>query len=255
VADEPEVQPATTEQEAPATEQAEVVPEQQAAPEPEPDLEVLSKWLDKAPADLLRKHSRFQGILGSEQHRLRTSWEQDRKAQEEADAAARAEEELLNLAREDPITFAEKYLTKSEAERVQSQIGKVRADTASSLMHQIGSSFSKEFSLTSEDVSSIATELQGKSEDEILPAFNIAATRLVAAREAQRIFEDWKTKELDGERKAIKDEVAADLMKKEPAPSVRRSTLPSTVKPHQLSPQDFDKWYEENVLNRAYSTR
>jgi hypothetical protein len=229
----------------------------EAVPAAEPDVEwtVIEKALDKVPADQLRKHKRFAGILGGTLQQARVEWERSTAAERERQAREAAHRELTDLAQNDPIAFSEKWLGQDATDRMRRELDTMRADTARQYMHQIGTTFGREFELTEDDVAEIAQAVVGKSNDEVLPAFNVAAARIISQREARKAFDSWRTKELAKEREALRQEVAAEMMKGEPSPSIRRSTPPSTVKPHQLADKDFDAWYEENVLKRARSFR
>lgn len=225
-------------------------PQPAEAAKPELDWEVVSQYLDQVPADQIRKHKRFAGIVGSATQQAKETWERERKQEEQRQAAQRAEEELLNMARETPIEFAEKFLSDKEADRIRQQIANVRADTAKTYMNQIGLTFGQQFKLTQDEIEEISTALQGKNDDEVLPAFNVAATKVITEREAKKLFDEWRTKELPKERDALKQEVAAEMLKGDPSPSIRRGNPPVPVKPHLLPDADFDKWYERNVLRR-----
>jgi len=219
-----------------------------ASAEQEVGWDAIEKALDTVPADQLRKHKRFAGILGGTLEQERRAWEKEQKAQAQAEAQERVRNELLDLARNDPIAFAERYQSDQEADRVRQQMESLRADTAKQYMHQIGVSYGQTFNLTDDDIAQISEALQGKSGDDILPTFNVAAAKIVTQREAQKLFNEWREKELPKEREALKQEIAANAMKGETTPSMRRSTPPSNVKPHMLPDDKFDEWYEQNVL-------
>ena len=231
--------PAATEDEQPA--------------EQEIEWSVIEKALDKVPADQLRKHKRFAGILGGTLQQAQATWEQNKKAEEARAAREKVEQELIDLAQNDPIAFAERFQTQREADQARRQIEGLQQETARKYMHQIGQSVGTTFNLSADDVAKIGEELAGKGDDEVLPAFNLAAIKLVTSREAVRMFEEWKEKELPKEREAIKQELAGNRLKGDAAPSIRRSTPPPNIKPHQLSDKDFDAWYESNVLKPARS--
>jgi hypothetical protein len=246
-----EEQPQSTEQAPPATEVAAEQGEQPA--EQEIEWSVIEKALDKVPADQLRKHKRFAGILGGTLQQAQATWEQTRKTEEVRVAREKAEQELVELAQNDPIAFAERFQTQREADLARRQLENMQMDTAKKYMHQIGMSVGNTFNLSAEDVAKIGEELAGKPDDEVLPTFNLAAIKLVTAREAVRMFEEWREKELPKERDALKQELAAERLKGQPAPSIRRSVPPGNVKPHQLPEKEFDAWYERNVLAPARS--
>jgi hypothetical protein len=246
-------EPESTQPQTPAPEQPTEQAGEQAQQEPEISWEVIEKALDKVPVDQLRKHKRFAGVLGGALQQAQLQWERDRKAADDQAARERMHEELRQLAQEDPIAFSEKWLGTDDAEKLRDQMHNLKASTASEYMRQIGQTFSKEFQLTEDDVAKIGEALAGKTDDEVLPTFNLVAAKIVSEREAQKRFDEWRSKELEREREALKQEVAAELMKGETPPSIRRSTPPPTVKPWQLSDKEFDKFYEEQVLKPARS--
>jgi len=246
-----EEQAPSTEQVPPTTEAAAEQGEQPA--EQEIEWSVIEKALDKVPADQLRKHKRFAGILGGTLQQAQATWEQNRKNEEARVARERVEQEFIELAQNDPIAFAERFQSQHEADVARRQLENLRQETAQKYMHQIGQSVGNTFNLTPEDVAKIGEELAGKSDDEVLPAFNMAAIKLVTAREAARMFEEWRNKELPKERDAIKQELAGNALKGQPAPSIRRSVPPGNIKPHQLPEKEFDAWYEQNVLKPSRS--
>lgn len=221
--------------------------------EPEVGWDVIERALDKVPAEQLRKHKRFAGILGGSLQQAQVAWERERFQQAQREAAAKAEQELIELAQNDPIAFAERFQSQYEADKARASIENMRQDTARQYMHEIGKTFSSTFSLTEEEIGRIGEALAGKKDDEILATFNVAVAKLVTEREAQKMFAEWRDKELPKEREAIKKELSGERIRGEVSPSIRRSVLPSTLKPHQLPDDKFDEWYEDNVLRPARS--
>src|SRR5215831_18510925 len=70
----------------------------------------LGKALDEAPAEVLRKHPKFAGLVGSEKQRWQAEWEQAKATEADARARQQAEEDLRELARRNPVEFADKWL-------------------------------------------------------------------------------------------------------------------------------------------------
>src|SRR5262245_41484757 len=82
----------------------------------------LGKVLDEARAEVLRKHPKFAGLVGSEKQRWQAEWEQQKAAEAQALARARAEEELREMARRNPVEFADKWLSSDEARQQQERL-------------------------------------------------------------------------------------------------------------------------------------
>lgn len=223
---------------------------QAAAQEAEIDWELVQKAIDKASPEQIRQMRRFQGIVGSAIQQSRQAWEREQKDLTERQAKERAEQELLEMAQTRPVDFAEKFISDKEAERVRGQLESLKADTAKQYMRQIGQAFGQEFQLTGEEIEQISAALAGKSDEEVLPSFNVAAAKVVTQREAKKMFEEWRQKELPKERDALKQEIAAEMLQGDSAPKVTRSRAPSVLKPQQLPDDKFDEWYEKNVLRR-----
>lgn len=238
--------------------QTETAPPQPAeTPPAEPVLspqEQAFKWLAEAPPEEILRHSRLGGILGQ---RAQAAREQGRKeAAEEAErfARLRAQEELDKLAREDPAEFASRYLSNKEQQRIREEQRTVRDGVRKEFAEQIGKTFQNltEFQqITPEEFGKLQEAVAGKTDEEALVAFNLAATDIVAERRASNRLKEWKEKELAKEREAVRTEEAAKLLKNGDRPDLRRGSQPAPFDPSKLSDAEFKKWYEANQLSRA----
>jgi hypothetical protein len=221
---------------------------QAAAPQAEtPTLEQL---LEKADPEELRRHPRVAGIVGRMLAQERTTWDQQQRTEQERTARENAERELEEMAKSRPLEFADRYLTDKGKQRVQEQLATMKATTARSIVEQVGRTFGTEFNLTGDELAEVTKALAGKTDDEVVPTFTKTVTRLAAEREAKKLFDQWREKELPKEREALRQEEAAKLLRKDRGPDMSRSRGGAQIRPHLLSDEDFDKWYDENVTNR-----
>lgn len=112
---------------APSSEQADTSPslESQETTEAPPPIDWRAA-LDAAPAEELRDHKKFWGIVGSELESRRTAWEAERQAQDQRAAQEKFEQELLELSERDPDAFAERFRMDHKA--LKGQINTARAE-------------------------------------------------------------------------------------------------------------------------------
>lgn len=212
------------------------------------------KWLESVPAEELRKHPRVAGIAGELSQRQA---EQLRRQieRENAERAAEAERQRLReLRRNDPVAYAQEMDARDELEEAHRKIQRLRGETQQQFLDRIAQglgSLPEWRELSQDDFASIATALVGKQDDEVLSVFAARANDVLASKRAARLFAEWKAKELAREREALKQEVSAELLKQEPSPDLTppRSRQPR-FDPTKLPPDQFDKWYRENVLGK-----
>lgn len=217
---------------------------------PQAEVPTLEQLLEKADPEELRRHPRVAGIVGRMLAQERTAWDQQQRADQERQAREKAEAELEELARTQPLAFADRYLSDKDKARVQEQLATMKASTARSIVEQVGRTFGTEFNLTSDELAEVTKALAGKTDDEVVPTFTKTVTRIAAEREAKKLFEQWREKELPKEREALRQEEAARLLKRERGPDMSRSRGGAQIRPHLLPQEEFDKWYEANVRNR-----
>lgn len=186
------------------------------------------KALDEAPADELRKHPKFAGILGSEKPRWQQEYEARKQADDEAKAAANLREQMRQKARQNPVAFADEWLGADEAkeqeERLQGLESKARQDIAA----QVGAALHtveewKDVLADPEALAAFTAAPAGKKAEEVIPAAFSAATRLVGQKIGQKLFAKWKAEELTKEREAMRAEVSAELLQEGGRPDLTRA--------------------------------
>lgn len=209
----------------PTTDGAEPQPKQtpvEAAPIITPEVPLWQQELEKADAKDLRKHPKVAGLIGSE---IQRAIERDRQVQQEQQhekARQEAESRLRKLAQEDPMTFAEQWLSQDAQQQLGSQVATVRARTRDEYAMSLSAgakSLPEWQSITEDDMREMATALANKKDDEVLPVFLSKLVDTVSKYRAKTLHDEWKAKELEEQRKAIRNEEAAKLLQKTPAPS------------------------------------
>lgn len=201
-------------------------------------------FLDTIDPDELSKHPRFAGILGQRLQREQQRWEQQRQEKAEREARASAETELLKLAEEDPYEFSKRYLTDAEQKRMQRDLASLRGETQREYVQRIGKAVAEKYVLSPADVQEIAAELAGKTDDEVLPVFTLAAAKIAAKREATQMHSEWREKELAKEKEAWKLEYEAERLAESTGPDLRKPNgQGAPFNPAALSDEEFNKWY------------
>jgi hypothetical protein len=231
--------PETTTEQSAAAQQA---PEAVAAPE-----SVDLSALDRVDPQALRTHPRVAGILGDMLHREKSRWEQGQKAEAERIARERAEQELLDLARTDPYEFSQKYLQKTEAERLQAQIAQTRSQAQQALVADLGKALGTSVQLTPAEVERLSAALAGKGDHEVVPAFADA----IADIKAERKLAERVQKELAKEREAWAQQEASKALARGQRPDLGKPAgAPARIDPIKLPDTEFNEWYE-----RTYKVR
>lgn len=211
----------------------------------------VSSWqdeLDKTDAKSLRSHPKIAGIIGSEIQRAIQLEKQRIATEEGARAAKEAGEHLRKLAQDDPVAFAEEWLTKEQQADIQSQIDNLKGQTRHEFATSIGRAYSNlpEWGeLSDADHDTLARAMIGKSEDEVIPIFTHKALDIVAEKRARKLLEQWKAKELPKEREALRQEEAARMLKTSESPDITPSKgLPAKSNVNELSDVDFEKYWK-----------
>lgn len=241
----PVAEPTTEPTEAPAAE-----------PQPEADVPAWIKALDEADAKELRKHPKFAGILGSELERERRTWG-ERQALATAEQARKdAEAELERLAEDDPVAFAERFKVDRQQAKLKEELAGLKASARDELARNLGRAYQgvpEWVEFTEREFEELAKAVAGKSDDEVIGAWNAKALELVADKRAGKKFEsrfqEWKDKELAKEREAIRQEEAAKLLANAPKPDVSRPTRTGPAV-HPL----YQKVLETPAHNPEYDT-
>ena len=250
--DESEVQEQAPATEAPATE-AQPATTPTAELQTSPPAETTPAWLKeldtadpKQLAEALRTHPRVRGIVGSElqkardEERRRVGEEQQRLAEE------RQEAQLRELAKNNPLDFAEKWLGDDAKKSYQRQIDDMSQRERSRMAEQIGRAMREsEFwgDLTPEDHQAVASALVGLSDDAVLPTFNRVVFERALARSSEKRLSEYKQTLLGKEREAIRKEEAANLLNSSAAPSTAAPKSAPGGNPAQLSDKEFSDWW------------
>lgn len=202
--------------------------------------------LEKLDAKELRKHPKIAGIIGAAQQQAIQAEKQRIAAEEGTRAAKEAEANLRRLAQEDPVTFAEEWLTETQKRDLQDQLDGLRGNTRHEFAEAIGRAYRDvpEWSeLTEDDHAELAKALIGKSDDEVIPVFHQKALGLIAEHRARRLHAQWKEKELPKERETIRQEEAAKLLKTSEAPDTAPSkNAPARVNIDAMSDAEFREY-------------
>ncbi len=215
-----------------------------------------STSLEAASPDDLRKHPKVAGIVGDMVDKAMRRWKAEQDQQYSQRAAQQAEEQLLKLAKEDPEAFAERFLSDKQREATLRQITRLREDTRAEFAQSVGRAYQDAPGWDEIDHAALAKAIAGLPDDEVIPAFHREAMRQLltinAEKSAKTLFADWREKELPKEREALRKEVAAELLKKEPKPDTRRATS-GAARPAWLDlppGPEYDAAYEREVLGR-----
>lgn len=240
----------TTEVGAPQDAETEVAVEG-AAPAPVYD---WRKALDEAPAEEIRRHPKFAGIVGSEQQLWRQSWVEQQKAEADAAARAAAEAALEEMAQRNPVAFADRWLGEKEATKQQERLAGLETNARQAIGKQIGASFHAipewgDIAGDAQSLAKLATALQGKSNDEVLTAWNTTAVELVADRRARALAEKLLAERLTAERAAWETEASANGFVMSSRPDLVRGGRMATADPEpdfRKEPKAWNAWWDRN---------
>lgn len=215
-----------------------------------------ARYLETAPTDELKKHPKIAGLVGDLADK---AW---RKKQAEHDDAARsraqaeAEAALERLADEDPEAFAARFKSDKERERAIRQFQSLRNDTRAEFANAVGSAYRDAPGWDDVDHAKLMQAVAGKPDDEVIVAFHKEAmrqlTEINSKKSAKALYEEWREKELPKEREALRKEIAAEMLKKEPKPGLTRGKAAGVSNDWASIPigPEYDRWYEKNVLKR-----
>jgi hypothetical protein len=253
LADEPTGAPATAEPAAGATPEAAPKPDvAAAAATAPPDWDALDSSLaqayeadPKTAADRLKKHRAVAGIAGSLAEQRFDRMRQESDAAAETRARQQAHEELVRMAEERPLEFADKFRTHAAAEEQRARIMGVEANAQKKILEQVGAAF-HEFEewgqITDDERGRLAAALKNVPPDKLLAAFNKTAVDIVADRRAEKRLAD----RLPKEQEAWKKQWEAERLASERSPDLRRPSG-ATQRPLNMaamSDEDFNDWYE-----------
>lgn len=222
----------------------------------EPEVPAWKKALDEAPAEELRSHPKFWGIVGSELESRRERWEQENNDRLAAEAAKKLEQELLELAERDPDALADRFKTDVLNRQKQQEIASLHSGARGQLARQIGQAYRampEWAELTAADHEEFFKALAGKSDDEALAVFNRVAAEKIAEVRSRKQIETWKQTDLQKEREAIRLEEQTRLLQGGDRPGIGRTRGNGTISDEpnwRTEPQKWDAWYARTAGSR-----
>lgn len=226
--------------------------EQSAAPEPAPvDYNAL---LDQIPDDVLTKHRRFNGIVGSHAQRL-AEQERQRIQREEYDRAEQAaKDRMRKLAAENPFQFSQEWLGEDARKSAELEISELRTKAQTQLFERIAQSYSalpEWQQLTPDEFARVQQKVQGKSDEDLVASFNEAALDVLADRRAQSRASRAVQERLAAERAAWEQEARAAQLRGETVPDMTPSMSAQGLNDVQairgMSDAEFNAFYERNL--------
>lgn len=246
--------------ETPALEAPTEAPEQGASSVPEPVEDTRPEWvrvIESVPAEELRKHDRISGIVGSEKQAWQKDWAEQQGAKIRLEEAARiekeredAEAELDRLYEQNPLEFADKLQNDRQIQRTQQRVQRLQVEARKAVASQVGAAYHDvpEWAQVIEDPSLVATltlAVQGKGEDEVIPAWNRAAADAIATIRGRNLAEASIAKRIEQERAAWETEQAANGFVTSDRPQLLRGRGVATLdpEPHWLKqPKEWAAW-------------
>jgi len=215
----------------------------------------LGKALDEAPAEVLRKHPKFAGLVGSEKQRWQAEWEQAKAAEADARARQQAEEDLRELARRNPVEFADKWLNSDEVRQQQERLAGLEQNAQAEIGRQLGVAMHAlpgwtEAASDPAVLAELAAAIQGKSGGEMLGAWNGAALKVLVARQAAALAAAQLEERLKAERAAWEAEATGRGLASSARPDMRRGGQVNGADPepdYLREPDKWNRWYRRNT--------
>ncbi len=221
---------------------------------PELDRATMLALLDKFSDDPdfrkeLRGRRTIAGLAGDVAKQQR---EQERE-QAAREAVQKTHDEMRNLAGDDPVAFAEKWLKVDDVETIRRREAGLRDTTRREFMKTIGDAIGDlpEFKeLTAEDTQAIEASLRGVPDDQVLAVFVKKATDLVGDKRATKRSEAELQKRLAEEKKAWQREQADKALQRRQSP--RNAAPPArsaedTGEPTDFTSKEWPAWYEKRM--------
>lgn len=218
---------------------------------PAPDWKSL---IDTADPNEVRRHPRIAGIVGQEFQRreaeLRRQWESELRQRAENERYLEKKQKAIH----DPIGFTNEWLADEQKRESETALQQYQREARAEIARAVGKSFidlPEWAELTAADHEQLVRYVAGKTDDEVIPAYNSAAVHLLAEKRAHKRLADWKQKELEREREAVRKEVSSELLQQGPRPDIRpgRPTTRVNGEPDfGKNPAAWNRWYEETHL-------
>lgn len=202
----------------------------------------------------LRSHPRVAGIIGSEIQTAIARAKAEVLDEQGRQAATAAEQRLRELARTDPIAFAEQYLTTAQQTDLQRQMQTLHAQTREEFAKNIGRGYQalpEMAELSPDELGQLKTALEGVPEDDVIVRFNASLMDLLANRRAQKLHEEWKKKDLSKESEALRKEEAAKLLQAQATPDMASPKGLPVVDVRSMSDKEFNDYWEKKIRNRG----
>jgi len=219
-------------------------------PKPQP---TWQEELEKADAKELRRHPKIAGIIGSDTQRAIQAYEQRKQADQQAQVRSQTEEEMLKFGEENADYLKQHYpkayehITGLQAQRAQREVQTAQQRAITAVAESLGRSLNdlpEWAERTDEDVQKLAGALQGKSAEEVIPAFNRFVVDFLGEKRASNKHAKWKEAELPKEREAIRQEEAAKLLKGSAAPDTSKPKGEPKTGIRDMSDEAFDKYWQ-----------
>jgi len=215
----------------------------ETTPEPNP----VEEWLRTASPDEIMKHDRIRGIFGSRIQQEREATERRVAEQAQKKATEDAKAELERLAREDWSGLSERILSDRQKEKIAADLAQLKSSTRTEMAETLGRGFKSlpEWdNMTPAEQEKLANAVLGRSDDDVLAAFTVAAVDIIAERRASGKVATWTASELAKEREAIRQEENSKRVKTSARPALQRNGAePAKFDPTQLPDKEYNQWY------------
>ncbi len=199
------------------------------------------------PDDVLFRDPRFNTLVGRHAKRLA---DQDTERRT-ADAIKRQENTMIEEAKSNPYQFAEKWLGSKSEEIAKREFSELTTRTQNEILDKLGLAYGaipewKE--LTQDEFADVAARTAGLEGAELIAAFNMAAFDKIADKRAGKRVNSELSRRLSAEKEAWEREAVAARLRTETPPNMTGPSGPGRFDPLQLSDEEFNKWYERDVL-------
>lgn len=239
----------------------EAPPQAQPLPDFQTALDALNQHLAKGTPEyeerlgILRSHGLIAGVAGSIAESMKKA-DNERAAADAAIEAARAkEQELLDLAENDPEEFAARFRTQAQADRARQELEDLRTTEQQRIASQIGLAARDLPELQDLDLAEqrkIADALAHASADQMLAVYNAVLIDITADRRATARMEAEFPNRLAAELEAKEAETNAQRVRNGTAPSLGvRAREPASDEPdYRLDPVGYLKWIDAGGRRR-----
>ena len=223
------------------------------------------KAIDEAPPEELRKHDRIAGIVGSElavkQENWRRDWESQQEARIKAEADANARRELKALYNKAPLEYADRKYNEDEDKDARDRLTALEENARTEVGRRIGAAYHQHpnWQKVIDNPAEYATLMQaiaGRKDDDVVPAWNLAAAAALARVEATDIAAKKLAEELPKYKAAWEEEAAGRGLATSTRPDISRGGRTATVDPMPaMNWPQFNSWYERNTPGAKRTTR